>query len=166
MSGVCETLIGRGVPSVTLGEVCQERVVGVNPRQEMSIGRHVVVGMPGAHTPVCSTRHLPNIVENSSKMLRSGIRSIVCVVTSNPFSTAAWGREFDTDGRIRFLSDGNLEFARALGLVRREPRFFLGERSERYILRVNSGIIEEAKVEDSIFDVNCTRAEDIVELIV
>ena len=85
-----------------------------------------------------------------------GIERLFCVATSDPFSLAAWAEQVDPHGKIRFLSDGNLQFARALDLVSRCDALFLGLRSERYALTLSGGVIRSCRIEESILDFSCT----------
>jgi peroxiredoxin len=74
----------------------------------------------------------------------------------------AWARVADPQGKVRFFSDRNLSFARALGLNRHEPRLFLGECSERYLLSVQDGVIESSRVEEGVTDFGCTNVDALV----
>lgn len=68
----------------------------------------------------------------------------------------------DPAGKIRFVSDGNLHLAKALGLSTHDQKLFLGDRSERYMLTVRNGSIETVRVEAHLADYACTRPEDVV----
>lgn len=155
-------LIGQRLPSVRLGEMIDGDMRTVRAIDALGAGSAVIVGMPGAFTPVCSSRHLPSLVQNADRLRASGAAHVVCIVTSDPWSTDAWAKIIDPQGKVRFLADGNLSFARALGLTTHEPRLMLGERSERYMLTARDGVIESARIESSIFDVSCTNVDEFV----
>ena len=84
------------------------------------------------------------------------------VVASDPFVMEAWSKIVDPERSIRFVSDGNLNLCRALGLVTHEQELFLGDRSERYMLVVQNGVIEALRVETKITDYSCTRPDAFV----
>lgn len=155
-------LVGQRLPSVRLGEMIDGQMRTVRALDVLGSGSAVIVGMPGAFTPVCSGRHLPSLVQNADRLRASGAAHVVCIVTSDPWSTDAWARIIDPQRKVRFLADGNLSFARALGLTTHEPRLMLGERSERYMLTVRDGAIESARVEETVHDVSCTNIDDFV----
>ena len=115
-----------------------------------------MIGIPGAYTPICADRHVPELVRDADRLRAAGFDMIGCIASNDPFVLQKWTREIDPQGKICFLSDGNLEFAAALGLLQTEESLFLGTRSERYALTIEGGFIKRLKVEASIFDVKCT----------
>jgi peroxiredoxin len=155
-------LVGSRLPAVRLGELVNGELRSVRASEAFAAGACVIIGVPGAFTPVCSSRHLPSAVSNADRLRAAGFSQIVCVVTSDPFSIEAWSRIVDPAGKLRFLSDRNLSFTRALGLVSHEPRVFLGECSARYLLTTRDGMIDSARVEDSIFNVSCSDPEELI----
>lgn len=159
-----DRLAGLPVPRVHLGQLVDGHLIARPACEFLGRGRAFVAGAPGAFTPICSQRHIPNLVENAEALRAAGIDALYCIVTSDPFSVAAWARIVDPLGKVRFLSDGNLQFARTLGLTNREDSLFMGERSMRYALTVREGVIQSAKVECSVLDFSCTAAENVLEL--
>jgi peroxiredoxin len=58
----------------------------------------------------------------------------------------AWGQR-DGSNDIVMLADGNGEFTRAIGLEMDGSKFGLGERSQRYSMIVDNGVVEQLNVE-------------------
>ncbi|HKR87199.1 MAG TPA: peroxiredoxin [Phenylobacterium sp.] len=119
-------------------------------------GRFVIVGAPGAFTPVCTQLHLPGFVDSAPSLLASGFDGLVCIAPNDPWTLAAWSRRIDPEGRLRFLSDGNLEFGRSAGLLARAPELFMGVCLQRFLLIAQNGMVERIHVEPEINDVSCT----------
>jgi len=161
---LAQKLAGQPIPRVHLGQYVDGHLIARPATEFLGRGRAFLAGAPGAFTPICSQKHIPNLVQNADTMRAAGIDALYCVVTSDPFSVAAWARVVDPQGKIRFLSDGNLQFARSLGLTSREDSLFMGERSMRYALSVRDGVIQSGNVERSVLDFSCTSAEHILEL--
>lgn len=155
-------LIGMRLPQVRLGEMVEGQLRSWRAPDMLGHGLCVVVGMPGAFTPICSEKHLPNLLRNVDRMRGAGFTEIACVVTSDPFALDAWAKSVDPLRKIRFLSDGNLTFTRTLGLSTHEPRLFMGECSQRYLMTVRDGVIETARVEENVLNVTCTSGDDLV----
>lgn len=155
-------LVGTGMPVVRLGEMVNDQLRAVRASDIFGRGASVVVGMPGAFTPLCTEKHLPNLISNADRLRASGFTEIACVATSDPYSIDAWARAIDPARKVRFLSDGNLNLVRALGLTTHATRLFLGECSERYLLTVRDGVIASVRVEDEITNFSCTRTDDLV----
>jgi len=162
MSVARHNLIGMRVPSALVADLVDGEINPLRASDVLGKGRTLAVGVPGAFTPTCTERHVPGLIANAERLRHSGYDHIVCIVASDPFVTNAWARLVDPQRSIRFVSDGNLNLAQALGLTTHQQKLFLGDRSERYMLIINNGIIETVRVEKQITDYSCTRAEAFV----
>ena len=108
--------------------------------------RVALFAVPGAFTPTCSARHLPSYVDKAEELKKQGIDEIACISVNDPFVMAAWGQR-DGSEDITMLADGNGDFAEATGLTMDGSKFGLGQRSQRYSMIVNDGIVEQLNVE-------------------
>lgn len=154
--------VGRRVPDVALGELRDGEIATVRTEALFLGVRAVVVGVPGAFTPVCTKHHLPDFIASAPKLRAAGFSLIACIAPNDPWTLARWAQDVDPGGVIRFLSDGNLAFTRALGLSARGDGLFLGERSQRYVMTLNGAVIEKLRVEDDIVNLFCTGADTVM----
>lgn len=123
-------------------------------------GRKVVLfAVPGAFTPTCSMNHLPGFVQNADEIKSKGIDTIVCTSVNDVHVMNAWGKASGVDGKILLLADGNAAFARAIGLNVDLPG--MGERSRRYSMIVDDGVVKTLNVEEKS-GVNVSGAETIL----
>src|SRR3954470_33889 len=114
---------------------------------EYFAGKRVALfAVPGAFTPTCSARHLPSYVDKASELKGQGVDEIACISVNDPFVMAAWG-ERDGSSDITMLADGNGQFADAIGLTMDGSKFGLGQRSQRYSMIVDDGVVEQLNVE-------------------
>ncbi len=155
-----EHFVGGQVPNKTLGLLKDGEIQAVDARMAFSHGKVVAIGVPGAYTPVCTEQHIPDFVRNATKLKQSGYGKLICIAPNDPFVLERWARELDPYGRILFLADGNLDFARALGLTAELPSLYLGERCERFMMITVNGIIQKLRVEPNVLTYSCTRSED------
>lgn len=111
-------------------------------------GRKVALfAVPGAFTPTCSARHLPGYLEQAAAFRDKGVDEIACTSVNDAFVLGAWAKANDVDGKVTMLADGNGEFARAAGLTMDGSKFGLGERSQRYAMLVDDGVVTALDVE-------------------
>ena len=155
---------GSRVPDILFGHAENDELRTVGAREYFACGRTLVLGAPGAFTPVCTKQHIPDFVQNADKLVASGFSRLVCIAPNDPFVLDAWARQLDPGKKLKFLSDGNLDFARALQLESQNRKLFLGWRSERYLMTVDDGIITRLRVEPSILTYSCTRATDALNV--
>ena len=128
--------------SIATGEGPQQTSSG-----EFFGGKKVALfAVPGAFTPTCSARHLPSYVEKADELKSKGVDEIACISVNDPFVMAAWG-ERDGSQDITMIADGNGAFAEAVGLGMDGAKFGMGNRSQRYSMLVNDGVVEQLNVE-------------------
>ena len=125
-------------------------------------GRKVVLfALPGAFTPTCSMNHFPSFLKAVDAFKARGVNTIACTAVNDVHVMTAWGKALDAEGRIMMLADGNGEFARKLGLNIDLSRSGMGERSRRYSMIVENGIVKVLNVEDKP-GVNVSGAETVL----
>jgi len=110
-------------------------------------GRHVLLfAIPGAFTPTCSEKHLPGYIEHFDEFRHRGIE-VYCMAVNDPFVMRAWARSQSAPDGLQFLSDGNAELTRALGLEMDASSSGMGLRSRRFALYAEDGVVKALFVE-------------------
>jgi glutaredoxin/glutathione-dependent peroxiredoxin len=154
--------IGDKLPSVEFN------VMTADGQQKLSTdvvfaGRKVVlVGVPGAFTPTCSMNHLPGFLTHLDGIKVKGVDTVACTSVNDVHVMNAWGKHSGADGKIMMLADGNGTFAKACGLLFDLNVAGMGERSKRYSMIVDNGVVKALNVEDKS-GVNVSGAETILE---
>src|SRR5690606_15265318 len=100
-----------------------------------------------AFTPTCSAKHLPGFKQNSGALKGKGVDEIACVSVNDVFVMGAWGRDQNVGGDVTMLADGSGDFTRAIGLTMDARGFGMGERSQRYSLVAEDGVVKQLNVE-------------------
>jgi peroxiredoxin len=114
---------------------------------DLFAGKKVVLfSVPGAFTPTCSAKHLPGFVDHADELLALGVDTIACMAVNDVFVMNAWGKSANAD-KILMLADGNGEFARATGLELDASAFGMGQRSQRFALIADDGVISHLFIE-------------------
>ena len=112
-------------------------------------GKKVVLfAVPGAFTPTCHKNHLPGFLTHAAEFKAKGVETIAVTGINDVFVMDAWSKASGGAGTIEFLSDGNGDFAKALGLTMDGSAFGLGTRSLRYAMLVEDGVVKKLNVED------------------
>jgi peroxiredoxin len=116
---------------------------------EIFDGKRVVLfAVPGAFTPTCNNNHLPGFLANLDAFKGKGIDTVACTAVNDVFVLDAWSKSTGAQDKIEFLSDGNGDFARALGLDMDGSGIGFGIRSKRYAMLVEDGVVKALNVED------------------
>ena len=59
----------------------------------------------------------------------------------------AWGKSAGAGDAVTMLSDGNGDFAEAVGLTMDGKAFGMGTRGQRFSMVVNDGVVEQLNIE-------------------
>lgn len=113
-------------------------------------GRRVVIfGLPGAFTSDCSSVHLPSFIATADGFKDKGYDELICVAVNDPFVLNAWGDATGaTDAGITMLADADASLTKALGMTFSAPPVGLYDRSGRYAIAVEDGVITHASVDE------------------
>ena len=122
-------------------------------------GKVILFGVPGAFTPTCSAKHLPSFVNSMDKAKIKGITKVICVSVNDPYVMDAWGKSYNSSGKITMLGDSRGEFTKSIG-AEIDLKFAkgLGIRSGRYTMLIDSGILK--KVVEEVGKCEATAAEN------
>jgi glutaredoxin/glutathione-dependent peroxiredoxin len=141
--------VGERLPEATFRIVGADGIKPLTTREVFGGKKVVMFAVPGAFTPTCHLKHLPGFVEKAAEFKRHGVDSVVCVAVNDPFVLSAWEEKSGGKGKVLFLSDGNAEFTKKIGMDFDGSGFGLGTRSKRYAMFVDDGRIKVLDVEDS-----------------
>lgn len=114
----------------------------------------VIFGLPGAFTPTCSSKQLPQYEEKYDLFKTQGVDDIYCISVNDAFVMNAWGKDLGIE-KVKLIPDGSGKFTRGMGmLVEKDDKGF-GYRSWRYAAIINDGVVEKLYEEPGFKD-NCT----------
>src|SRR4051812_30701285 len=157
--------VGDRLPHATFMTMTPE---GPKPKttDEVFKGKKVVLfAVPGAFTPTCSKNHLPGFVTNADTIKSKGVDVIAVTSTNDAFVQNAWKQATDPEGKIEFLSDGNADFAKAIGLELDASGMGLGTRSKRYSMIVDDGVVKSLNIEDAPGKADISGADALIKLL-
>lgn len=106
----------------------------------------VAFALPGAFTPTCSSAHVPRYHELRDRFTAAGVDDVLCFSVNDAFVMDAWKKEQGADD-VTFVPDGNGEFAQKMGMLVDKDAVGFGQRSWRYSMLVNDGVIQRMFVE-------------------
>lgn len=133
---------------------------------EVFKGKKVALfAVPGAYTPTCHKAHMPGFVERVGELQAKGIDTVACTSVNDIFVLTNWAKDTGADGKIVMLSDGNADFARAVGLDLDLTSRGFGVRSKRYAMLVDDGVVKLLNVEDSPPNHSVSSAETVCSMI-
>lgn len=140
---------GQRIPDVTFRTRTGGAWKDVTSESVFQGQRVVVFALPGAFTPTCSSSHVPRYNELQPAFQKLGVDGVVCLSVNDAFVMEAWSKEQGAE-RITFLPDGNGEFTSKMGMLVDKQSLGFGQRSWRYSMFVDDGVIKKMFVEPDV----------------
>ena len=145
--------------TVTVGDVLPGATLlalGDNGPEAVSLGakmkgrKVVIFAVPGAYTGVCTTAHVPSFIRTKDKFAAKGVDEIICISVNDPFVMKAWGDATGANAAgISMLADAESAFTTAIGMDFSAPPAGLINRSARYAMLVEDGVVKILHREES-----------------
>lgn len=116
---------------------------------EVFQGKKVALfAVPGAFTGVCSSQHLPSVVQSLAGLKAKGVDTVAVTAVNDHMVMNAWKSFAGPEAKdVEFLSDGNAEFAKAVDLTLDASGGGMGLRSKRYSMLVEDGVVTKLNIE-------------------
>ena len=137
---------GDQIPAATFTIMTEDGPTPLTTYEVFKGKKVVLFSVPGAFTPTCSAKHLPGFVDHAKELFDAGVDSIACMSVNDVFVMNAWGKSAQAE-KLLMLADGNGDFARAMGLELDASGFGMGQRSQRFALIADDGVVSELFVE-------------------
>lgn len=142
--------VGSKLPDATLHVMGEKGPEQVSMAEKLK-GRNVVIfGLPGAYTGTCTTAHVPSFIRSKEKLAAKGVDEVICLSVNDAFVMKAWGDSTGaTAAGITMLGDVNSDFTKAIGMNFSAPPAGFVDRSKRYALYAEDGVVKVLNAEES-----------------
>lgn len=111
----------------------------------------VLFALPGAFTPICSSRHLPGYEARYDEFKQLDIDEVICLSVNDAFVMNAWQKDQQVE-KVKLLPDGSAEFTKGMGMLVKKDDLGFGFRSWRYSMYVEDGEIKKIFIEPGFSD--------------
>jgi len=151
--------IGQDLPTASVKEDDPTKSITIHDLP----GKIIIVGVPGAFTPSCSSQ-APGYIEKFEQFQSKGVSQIFIVSVNDAFVTSAWKKKLagDKATSVRFLADDTAAFISGLGLVFDASPFLGGPRSKRFVIVAEAGKVSQIFVEEDPSAVTVTAADAVL----
>lgn len=141
---------GAKLPAATLYQMGEKGPEGVAMDAKLAGRKVVIFGLPGAYTGTCTTAHVPSFIRTKAGFDAKGVDEIICLSVNDPFVMQAWGEATGaTAAGITMLGDADASFTKAIGMDFTVPAIGLLDRSKRYALLAEDGVVKVLNLEES-----------------
>jgi glutaredoxin/glutathione-dependent peroxiredoxin len=138
---------GDRFPEATFTQMTEKGPAPVSASELFKGKKVVLFAVPGAFTPTCSKQHLPGYIKEADAMKAMGVDLIACMAVNDAFVMDAWGQAQGAAGKVLMLADGNGDVTRTLGLESDFSKYGMGQRSRRFSMILQDGVVKQLNVE-------------------
>ena len=157
--------IKNNIPDVEVFQLINNEPVKIRVKKMFQEKKSILLGMPGAFTSVCSSKHLPGYLNNIDRFKSKGIDLIACIAVNDPFVMNAWGKKQNVHENILMLGDPFLTFTKSIGAEVDKSGRGLGIRSNRYTMLIEDNKILQIQEEKETGMCEISAAENFLNLI-
>ena len=122
------------IRSISLSDFCENKKV-------------VLLGLPGAFTPICSARHIMQFAESLDDLKLKGVDEVAAILVNDPYVLSAWSDNMGIPNNLTLLSDGNAYWANKAGLSDNLENLSQGIRTKRFSMIVDNTVVTHLNVE-------------------
>ncbi|MES2252400.1 MAG: peroxiredoxin [Pseudomonadota bacterium] len=157
--------LNQKIPNITMKLATNEGAKEITTNDLFAGKKSIVFALPGAFTPVCSARHLPDFAANKAALQKAGVDQIVCLSVNDAFVMQAWAENLKIGDSVLMLCDANCELTNALGMAIDLSAHGLGVRSKRYAMIIEDNIVKHLEIEETPATCTVSSAEYFVNLL-
>lgn len=130
--------------------------------EKVATGKHVIVGVPAAFSPSCSSQ-VPGYIDKYEELKAKGVDGVWVVAVNDVFVTQAWKLKLALTGTpIHFIADDTGALSAALGLIFDATPLLGGPRLKRSVLIVEGGKVKDVIVEEDPGKVTVTGVGSVL----
>ena len=131
------------LPEATLIRIGPEGPEEVSLLSKLKGRKVILFAVPGAFTPTCDSAHMPSFVRTADTFRKKGVDEIICISVNDAHVMRYWGETTGAKAAgITLLADADGAFTRALGLSFSNPKAGMFDRSRRYAMVVDDGVVK------------------------
>lgn len=135
--------IGDRLPAATFLQLGAAGPEPVELAPRLAGKKVVIFAVPAAFSGTCTNAHVPSFMRTKPKFDAKGVAEIICVAVNDPYVMKAFGESTGaTAAGITMLADADGSFANALGLSFSNAATGLLNRSLRYSMLVDDGVVK------------------------
>lgn len=158
--------VGAALPEAKLLQMGANGPEAVDLAAKLKGRKVVIFGLPGAYTGTCSSAHVPSFIRTKAGFDAKGVDEIICVSVNDPFVMKAWGEVTGaTAAGITMLGDADSSFTKAVGMNFSAPAVGFADRSRRYALYAEDGVVKVLHAEESPGTCDISGGESMLQAI-
>ena len=117
-------------------------------KDEFKNKKIILFGVPGAFTPTCSEKHLPEYIKFYNAFINKKIDGIYCLSVNDEHVMKSWLLSYTDGEKINGIADGNAEITKYFDLISDKTKNFMGFRCRRFAMIIENNVITNKFIEN------------------
>lgn len=128
-------------------------------------GKKVAIfAMPGAFSSTCAFSHMPNIIGHMDALREKGIEEVIVLTVNDIFVSREWAKQSRAfEAGITIIADSSSTFSKAVKMTFDAPAIGFYNRSIRYALLAEDGIVTKFLLEVSRSRITTSGADHLLD---
>lgn len=122
----------------------------INMAERLAGKKTIIVGLPGAFTPTCSSKQIPGYMAKQEELKAKGVDEVIVYSVNDAAVNKAWAKDQGVEGSmLTILADPTGQFTEALdlGIHEEQIKAVLGNmRCRRFSMLVEDGVVKVLNV--------------------
>ena len=129
------------------------------------IGKTVAIfAMPGAFSSTCALSHMPNIISHIEALKEKGIEEVIVLTVNDIFVSREWAKQSGAlEAGIAIIADPSAAFSKAVKMTFDAPVIGFYNRSIRYALVAEDGVVTKFLLEESRSGITTSGADHLLD---
>ena len=129
------------------------------------IGKTVAIfAMPGAFSSTCALSHMPNIISHMEALKEKGIEEVIVLTVNDIFVSREWAKQSGAfEAGIAIIADPSAAFSKAVKMTFDAPVIGFYNRSIRYALVAEDGVVTKFLLEESRSGITTSGADHLLD---
>ena len=129
--------------------IIKKGVSSVSSLKNEFINKKIILfGVPGAFTPTCSEKHLPEYIRLYNSFKNKKIDDIYCLSVNDEHVMKSWLVSYTDGEKINGIADGNAEITKYFDLISDKTKNFMGFRCRRFAMIIENNEITNKFIEN------------------
>jgi len=93
---------------------------------------------------------VPSFIRTKAQFEAKGVEEVICIAVNDPFVLGVWAQQTGAaEAGIHMLGDAESTFTAAMGMLSNAPQVGLINRSKRYALYAEDGVVKVLHLEQN-----------------
>ena len=156
--------VGDSLPDVRVLLIEHDKHKEIQMSERLDGKKVAIFAMPGAFSDTCKSSHMPNVIGHMDALRKKGIEEVIVLTVNDIYVSRVWAKQSGAfEAGITIISDSSAMFSKAVKMTFDAPAIGFFNRSIRYALLAENGVVTRFLLEHSRSRITTSGANNLVD---